>query len=196
MPMLDLALYRISKSSWAFLNMPGLRKMLQVWNQEPTSWNHSMLSSVYCGEFVRFLLSEELTDSKEKFDANYYLSFKNIAVDNTSKVAKVLPVHIKQSKTDPFWQEVNVFWLNEHIIGSPVSLPGSARSWRGPTFCFENGQQSTCSFLVAKARQTLQSARMQAENYVGHSFCDGVATRAAACRFPVDTIKTLKCLRN
>ena len=202
MPLLELALRGTRKEQSGIPKRtrlpitPGiLRKMLQVWNREPTSWNHRMLWAACCVGFFGFLRSGELTaPEKEEFDANQHLCFKDVAVDNPSN-PRVVSVRIKQSKTDPFRLGVTIFLGRTDTPICPVAALLSYLAVRGagegPLFHFVDGQPLTRSRLVTEVRQALQKAGMQPENYAGHSFRIGAATTAAACGVPVDIIKTL-----
>ena len=172
-----------------------LKKMLQVWNQDPANGDHVMLWAACCVGFFGFLRSGEFTaPEKEEFDSGVHLSFKDIAIDNASD-PRVISVRIKQSKTDPFRQGVTIFLGRTDAIICPVAalLAYLARrgSGDGPLFRFKNGQPLTRSRLVMEVRKALQEAGLQPETYAGHSFRIGAATTAAACGVPADVIKTL-----
>ena len=60
--------------------------------------------------FFGFLRSGEFTAAEDgEVDPGQHLSFSDIAVDSLS-TPKVLSVHIKQSKTDPFRLGVTILW--------------------------------------------------------------------------------------
>ena len=178
MPWLELALAETRKeqsgnSKQARLPITpargALKNMFQVCNWEPTSWNHWMLWAVCCVGFFSFQHSVERTAlGKEDFNASQptnlqHLFFKDTAVDNTS-VPKVVSVRTKQSKTDPFQQEVAIFLSR---TDTPICMV-VASSWvfwlceeweqAHPLFHSQDGQPLTDSCLVMKVRQALQKA--------------------------------------
>ena len=169
MPLLELALRGTRKEQSGIPKRtrlpitPGiLRKMLELWNREPTNWNHRILWAACCVGFIGFLRSGELTaPEKEEFDASQHLTFKDIAVDNTSD-PKVVSIHIKQSKTDPFRQGVTIFLGRTNTPICPVAALLSYLAARGaeegPLFRFEECQPLTRSRLVKEVRQVLQEA--------------------------------------
>ena len=68
-----------------------------------------MLWAACCVGFFGFLRSGELTAPEcGEFDPGQHLSYADIAVDNRSD-PRAVSVRIKQSKTDPFRQEVTIF---------------------------------------------------------------------------------------
>ena len=146
-----------------------------------------MLWAACCVGFFGFLHSGGLTAPvKEEFDASQHLTFMNIAVDGTSD-PKVVSIRIKQSKTDPFRQEVTIFPGRTNNPVCPV-----AGAEEGSLLRSEDGQPLTRSPLVEEVRQVLQEAGVQPGNYAGHSFRIGAATMAAAGGTPVGVIKTLR----
>ena len=77
-----------------------LKRMLQVWNQDPTNGDHVKLWAACCVGFFGFLRSGEFTaPEKEEFNPGMHLSFKNIAVNDASD-PRVISVRIKSS---PKW---------------------------------------------------------------------------------------------
>lgn len=175
---------------------PGiLNKMLQVWNRDPTKWDHVMLWAACCLGFFGFLRSGEFTaPEREEFDPGEHLTFRDVAIDNAAD-PRMISVRIKQSKTDPFRQGVSIFLGRTEAVICPVAalLAYLARrgSGDGPLFRFENGQPLTRSRLVIEVRKALQEAGLQPEIYSGHSFRIGAATTAAACGISAEVIKTL-----
>lgn len=59
--------------------------------------------------FFGFLRAGEITVPSDKgYDHTALLSFSDIAVDNMANPS-IMQVHIKASKTDPFWKGVSIY---------------------------------------------------------------------------------------
>ena len=61
----------------------------------------------------------------------------------------------------------------------------------GPLFRFSDGKPLTCSRLVAKLKESIQTAGVNCAPYSGHSFRSGAATTAARQGIGDATIKML-----
>ena len=80
-------------------------------------WQHYDLGDILCG----FLCSSELTvPSQGTYDPSTHLSVNDVAVDNLSSPTMV-QVRIKQSKTDPFCQGVNLYLGKTDTTVCPVT---------------------------------------------------------------------------
>ena len=127
------------------------------------------------------------------FDPGQHLSVSDVMVDEVIN-PKVVTVHIKQSKTDPFRQGVSIFLSKTDLPLCPVAALLAYLVVRGngdgPLF-LSRGQPLTRVQLVSELRKALTLAGEKPEKYAGHSFRIGVATMAVACGIPVDVIKTL-----
>ena len=202
MPQLELALRGAKKEqsgqpkrSRLPITPAILLRLHQVWNRQPTSWDHIMLWAACCLGFFGFLRSGEMTGPEDgEFDPGQHLSFSDIAVDNTSN-PRTMSIRIKQSKTDPFRLGVTIFVGRTDTTLCPVAALLSYLALRGPgegpLFRFRDGQALTRTRLVTSLRKALAEAGLKPEAYAGHSFRIGAATTAAACGVPADTIKTL-----
>ena len=89
---------------------PGiLRKIKAVWESSALDPDVVMLWAACCVAFFGFLRVGELTvGSDDSYDASVHLSLGDIAVDNPASPTMVR-LSIKQSKTDPFRQGVDIF---------------------------------------------------------------------------------------
>ena len=145
--------------------------------------------------FFGFLRSGEVVvPSDNGYDQNQHLSFQDIAVDNPENPS-YLRVSLKQSKTDPFREGVDI------IIGRtggplcPVAAVLAYMALRGPgsgpLFRFRDGRPLTQQRLITKLRGVLQEAGLHPERYAGHSFRIGAATTAAARGVQDSLIKTM-----
>ena len=111
----------------------------------------------------------------------------------------MLSIQIEQSKTDPFRQGVTIFLGKIEtllcLVASPITYLALRVPGQGPLFYFQDSHPWMCQRLVAAVRTSLTEIGLKPNQYLGHSFCIGAATTAAACEVPVSTIKTLECWR-
>ena len=104
-------------------------------------------------------------------------------------------VSVKQSKTDPFRQGVDLFlgWMRTNLC--PVVAVLSYLVMRGPgpgpLFSFSDGKWLTRRRFVSKVREALAAAGIKQTKYNSHSFRIGAATAAAAQGIEDSIIKTL-----
>ena len=112
-----------------------------------------------------------------------HLSFTDIAVDDPVNPT-FIRVTIKQSKTDPFRQGVQLFLGRTRTDLCPVAAMLSYLDVRGPgpgpLFRFGDSAGLTRSRFVAKIQEALRAAGVDENKYNGHSFRIGAATTAAA----------------
>ena len=88
-----------------------LLKMRQVWMAADggSKWDHIMLWAACLLCFFGFLRSGEISVPLDSmFDSGAHLAFSDVSVDSTES-PKVMRVHIKASKTDPFRVGVDIF---------------------------------------------------------------------------------------
>ena len=160
-----------------------LCKMFKVW--DASSHNEAlMLKAACCMGFFGFLRAAEFTTpSWREYDKGSQLSLGDVAVDSHSNPS-LLRVHIKQSKTDPFRRGVHIYLGRAQSDICPVvhitrylAAKGKAP---GPLFLCSDGSPLSRPKLVAKLREALKAAGVEAKNFSGHSFRIGAATTAAA----------------
>ena len=116
-----------------------LEKLRRVWNRDPSNPDHVMLSAACCVGFFGFLRSGELTSPNVgDFDPGQHLSVSDVTVDEVTN-PKVVTVRIKQSKMDPFCQEVSIFLSKTDLPLCPVAVLLAYLVVRGngdgPLFC-------------------------------------------------------------
>ena len=136
---------------------PGLlSKMRQTWLVRHKSWDGRMLwaASTLC--FFGFLRSGEITvPDDSSFNDTSHLTFEDVAVDRLDS-PRMLKVHLKQSKTDPFRLGVDI------VVGKvdgplcPVqamlSYLGARGGAAGPLFRFQDGRPLTRTRFVSQVR--------------------------------------------
>ena len=173
-----------------------LRKMGRVrlgktpWKDGCMLWAAATLC--FCG----FLRSGEITIPTEAaFDEATHLTFSDLAVDKV-QAPKVLKVHLKVSKTDPFRAGVDVYvgktGTNLCPVGTMLDYLVVRGPGQGPLFRFSDGRPLTRGNFVVRVRQALTEAGVDSAPYSGHSFRIGAATTAAKAGMGDTTIKMLQ----
>ena len=85
-----------------------LRKLLVVWNQQPSNPYNIMLWAACTTCFFGFLRSGEITSPNFTSTQGQHLAFGDVTLDSRTS-PKMVQVRIKASKTDPFQQGVSIF---------------------------------------------------------------------------------------
>ena len=134
--------------------------------------------------FFGFLRTAEFTvPSSEQYDSAVHLSLADVAVDNHT-TPSVVKITIKQSKTDPFRQGVDIFLghTSSHIcpVSALTTYIAERGPFPGPLFIFPHGTPLTRNHLVEVVKRCLRSAGLDDSAYNGHSFRIGAATTAVA----------------
>ena len=160
--------------------MQLLQRMWAASNQHPEG---VMLWAAACVGFFGFLRAGEFTaPSAESFDPEVHLCFSDLALDSHTEPTMVC-LRIKQSKTDPFRQGVDVFLGKTEAPICPVKALvkyiGIRNPGPGPLFVRNNGAPLTRSYLVENLQAALRREGLDDSQYNGHSFRIGAATTAA-----------------
>ena len=107
----------------------------------------------------------------------------------------LLRVTIKQSKTDPFYQDVHLFLGKTITRICPVTgmLPYLAMrgAQAGPLFITTDRKQLTWQLLSSNLKPILQKMKINASQYNIHSFCIGAATSAKETKISDTRIQML-----
>lgn len=178
------------------ITLPILLKLKEVWIA-PTfdDFDGHMLWAVAAVCFFGFFRAGELTSPTEgHYDPNTHLTFADIAVDDTNN-PKMIQVHLKASKTNPFRAGVDVFIGRAGNKLCPIRAMTEYLSRRGgsagPLFYFKNGKFLTRATFVAKVRDAMSQKGIDPSIYSGHSFRRGAATAALDKGLGDATIKML-----
>ena len=115
--------------------------------QKSQSYDNTMIWAACCLAFFGFLRVSEFTvPAQGHFDHTTHLSVADLAIDNKDS-PQVLRIRIKQSKTDPFRQGVNMYLgrTGENICPIRGILPYLAQHGNrpGPLFMFQDGWMLT-----------------------------------------------------
>ena len=125
--------------------------------------------------------------SLNSYDASVHLNLGDLAVDSHT-APSVIRLRIKQSKTDPSRQGVDIFLGAIMADICPVQAMLQYLEVRspsqGPLFVFQSGSPLTRSSLVFHVQAALQQANIPHKAYNGHSFRIGAATMAASAAWP------------
>ena len=115
--------------------------------QKPQSYDNIMLWAACCLTFFGFLRVSEFTvPAQGQYDHTTHLSFADVSIDNKHS-PQLLRIQIKQSKTDPFCQGVDVYLGRTEETICPIRgiTPYLAHhgSHPGPLFIFRDGRMLT-----------------------------------------------------
>ena len=154
-----------------------------------------MLWAAACTGFFGFLRAGEFTvPSASAYDKDIHLNLDDLAT-NCHYSPSLFRLRIKQSKTDPFRQGVDVYLGPTGTTICPVQAMRAYLQVRGPSpgalFRFESGSPLTRVALVEHLHRALQQSGFEATSYNGHSFRIGAATTAAKCGIEDSMIQTL-----
>ena len=146
--------------------------------------------------FFAFLrVGEQTVPTEGAFDPAVHLGVGDVAVDDT-KNPTLLRVTIKQSKTDPFRQGINLFVSRTYSRLCPVAALLDFLCTRGkkpgPLFLFEDGRPLTRTRFAGEVRRALSSASIDQSQYCTHSFRIGAATTTAAKGIEDSIIKNVR----
>ena len=147
-----------------------------------TMAHNVLLWAACCLAIFGFLRCGEFTvPSQTDYDPDTHLSLTNIALDN--KVSpSVIQVKIKQSKTDPFRQGVDIYLGRTGKDICPIQAIVPYLIIRGaqpdPLFVFSDGSYLTRQRFASLITSTLQRAGINDKQYNTHSFRIGAATTA------------------
>lgn len=141
--------------------------------------------------FFGFLRAGEFTvPSGQAYDPEVHLNLADLAIDS-HKNPSLIRLLIKQSKTDPFRQGVEVFLGASKGDVCPVQALLNYLNVRPSTpVVFSSGPPLTRSALVSKLQAALQQAGVNHKDYNGHSKI-GAATTAAQRGLEDSLIQTL-----
>ena len=165
------------------------------WLRAPPQPDCVMLWAAACVGFFGFLRAGEFTvPTVQSYDPEVHLSLRDLAVDSHT-APSIVRLRIKQSKTDPLRQVVDIFLGVTNTSICPVQALIQYIAVRnpspGPLFVFQAGTPLTWSSLVSHLQAALQMAGVVPSAYTGHSFCIGAATAAAKHGVEDSLIQTL-----
>ena len=204
MPRLEYELAGIKQAESQSASRPRTRLpiTISIMHQLKARWittapkpDNIMLWAAACTGFWGFLRTGEFTvPSACEYDPSVHLNLSDVAIDNHQSPS-VVQLHIKQSKTDPFCQGVEVFLGKSESAVCPVLATvwyiGVRKLEPGPLFILESSAPLTRSFLVAELQAALKAPGMDESLNNAHSFRIGAATTAAQQGVEDSLIQTL-----
>ena len=132
--------------------------------------------------------------SLNAYDPNIHLNLRDIAVDSYT-APSMIRLLIKQSKTDPLRQGVEIFLGATQSQVCPVEALikyiGVCSPDTGPLFDFQSRSPLTRQALVSHLHEALEKVGIDHSRYNGHSFRIGTATTAAQRGLKDSLIQTL-----
>lgn len=171
------------------------REMKEVWSKEAERFDNVMIWAACCLCYFGLLrLGEVTVPSDTGCDKDVHLSMADISVDSI-KNPSVVRARIKASKTDQFLKGVDIFvGQTENVlcqVRALMSYMARRGCAQGPFFRFEDHRLLTKDHFIAKVRDALSSAGIDAKPYSGHSFRIGTATMAGKKGLSSEKIQTL-----
>ena len=122
------------------------------------------------------------------------LTPQDVAVDDGDHLTLVR-IHLRGSKTDPFWHGVNIHLgrTDKDLcpVGALLAFLAVHPNEQGPLFICANGTPLTREKLVEAVHQALQQAGVSLVGYSGHSCRIGAATTAAWAGLDDSVVKML-----
>lgn len=172
-----------------------LLKVYTVLVDDPSNFDNIMICAASLVCFFGFLCSGEITiPSVTAYDTSTHLSLLDISADIPLQ-STVVQLRIKQSKTDPFQQGVNIYLGATNSTLCPLTALLNFLAFRGqadgPLFHFQYLTPLTKQRFTSSFRSLLQRAGIDSSQYLGHSFRIGAASTAAADGVEDSLIQTL-----
>ena len=159
-----------------------MKRIKTVLDCNTAHYDNVLLWAACCLAFFGFLRCGEFTvPSQTEYDPDTHLSLTDIALDNKFNPS-IIQVTIKQSKTDPFRQGVDLYLgkTGKDICPIQAVVPYLVRRGArpGPLFMFMDGSYLTRQRFASLVTSTLQRAGIDDKQYNTHSFRIGAATTA------------------
>ena len=159
-----------------------MSKIKAVLLQCPEEYDNILLWAACCLAFFGFLRCGEFTvPTQSEYDPGAHLSVGDILLDSRSSPTTI-QVTIKQSKTDPFRQGVQLHLGKTGLEICPINAIVPYLAVRGaspgPLFMFEDGSFLTRPRFATMISKTLRQAGIDDKQYATHSFRIGAATTA------------------
>ena len=140
--------------------IPDLLERLRIeWLRPPAHPHHIMLWATACIGLFGFLRAKEFTvPTAQSYDQEVHLSLQDVAIDSHT-APSVVRLRIKQSKTDPLRQGMDIFLGATNSSICPVQAFTNYLAIRNPSpgrlFVFQSGSPLTRSSLVSHLQSAL-----------------------------------------
>ena len=120
--------------------------------------------------------------SQWAYDARFHLRWRDVAIANPLN-PQAIKVHLHRSKTDQFWNGVDVAVERTANVLFPMSAVAAYMARRGkapgPFFVFTDGTALTKWRFASITQKDLGELGISQEQFAGHSFWISAATAAA-----------------
>ena len=178
-----------------------MRSIRAVLESNAAQYDTVLLWAACCMAFFGFLRCGEFTvPSQTDYDPDMHLSLTDITLDDKVNPS-VIQVTIKQSKTDPFRQGVDIYLgkTGKDICPIQAIMPYLIvrGAQPGPLFVFSDGSYLTRQRFASLITSTLQRAGINDKQYNTRSFRIGAAATTAKEAGIADVhIKMLGCWKS
>ena len=174
--------------------MQGIKSVL-LSQSHSSCYQNTMIWAACCLVFFGFLRNSKFTvPAQDCFDNSTHLSPQDIAIDCRHSPS-MIKVRIKQSKTDPFRQGVDLYLgkTDKDICPVRAILPYLALCGNqpGPLFMGTDGKMLTCQTFSSELDHILSKLMLDRGSYNTHSFQIGAATSAMEAGILETQIKML-----
>ena len=172
-----------------------LHTMRTLLAKKAPSFYNTTLWAMCCLAFFGFLRVSEFTiPTDSPYDPSRHLSLNDMAVDNR-KNPRLLQLHLKESKADPFKQGVKVYVGATDSPVCPIKAMLSYLSKRskkqGPLFITKEGTGWTGAMFRAGLKSLMADLQLDKHCYNTHSLRIGAATSASLAKLPEAHIQIL-----
>ena len=175
------------------VTMEIMRKLGSIWLESPPHQDRTMLWAAACEGFFGFLRAGEFSvPCIQAYDPATHLSLSDLSLDSHQDPSLVC-LRIKQSKTDPFRQGVEIFLGRTEADVCPVHALLQYIHWGTclqPWYplCSSNGGPA---HTFISSQPDAGSTGVDARRFNGHSFRIGAATTASMQGLEDSLIQTL-----
>ena len=149
-----------------------LQDIKRLLSGRPQSYTSTMTWAACCLAFFGFLRVSKFTvPTQDQYDQSCNLSLGDISLDNRDN-PRLLRVHIKQSKTNPFRRSIEIYFgaANDSICSLKDILPYLALRGKrdGPLFIFLDGRSLTCQSFSSMLGNLLNEQKVLQHAQLSH----------------------------
>ena len=164
------------------ITMGIMEKIKSVLTINFKQYQSTMIWAANCTAFFGFLhVSEFRVPPPCKYDPDVHLSLSDVTLDNTHS-PKVVRLHIKQSKTDPFRKGTHIHLGRMYQNVCPVQVMLLYLAIRGkqpgPLFVLSDNTMLTRHYVASALKDTISKLNLDTHSYNTHGFRIGAATSA------------------
>ena len=162
--------------------MEIMERIKSVLSKPPKDYQCIMLYAVCCTAFFGLLCVSEFTvPSLHRYDPDIHLSLADVTLDNR-RASEIVQLHIKQLKTDPFRNGVDIYLRRKHhnvcLVEAILQYLTIRGKQPGPLFILADNTMLTRAIFTSALKSILSKLDLNAYLYNTHSFWIGGATAA------------------